>query len=101
MIGGRAANLITYNSMYPGPTITVKLGDTLRLHVVNMLPFTTERNILGFEENHTNLHTHGLHVSPMLPADNAALDIPAGSYFNYQYDLGHVYPGSLNIYHPH
>jgi FtsP/CotA-like multicopper oxidase with cupredoxin domain len=100
-IGGKTAGLITYNASYPGPTIKVKPGDILRVHFKNNLPFTTARNYLGFEENHTNLHTHGMHVSPLPPADAAHLDIPAGGTYDYEYDLGHAYPGTLTFYHPH
>jgi FtsP/CotA-like multicopper oxidase with cupredoxin domain len=100
-IGGKSAEMITYNQTYPGPTITVKRGDTLRLHLLNNLPITNTKNVLGFEKNHTNLHTHGLHVSPEPPADDAHVDIPPGSSYDYVYDLSLLYPGTLNIYHPH
>lgn len=101
-INGTTANLLTYNGQYPGPTIRVKKGDTLKVHFVNSLPVTTAKNVLGFEKNHTNLHTHGLHVSPLEPSDCAMLDIlPGGGTYDYQYDLSMMYPGTLNFYHPH
>ncbi len=100
-VNGTTATLLTYNGSYPGPTIRVKQGDILKLHFTNSLPSTTERNILGFEKSHTNLHTHGLHVSPMEPADAAHLDIAPGETYHYEYDLMFQPGGSLNILHPH
>ena len=42
----------TYNGTTPGPTLRVRPGDALSITVVNRLGEST------------NLHTHGLHVSP-------------------------------------
>jgi len=100
-INGVNANLITYNGFFPGPTIKVKKGDMLYLHFTNSLPETTEKNMLGFEKNHTNLHTHGWHVSPEEPSDAAHLDIPAGYEYDYEYDLSKIDAGSLSFYHSH
>lgn len=100
-LGDTKANLMTYNGSYPGPMIRVKSGDTLKIDFVNSLPATTEKNILGYEKNHTNLHTHGLHVSPMEPADNVMLDIAPGQSYNYEYDLSKQEGGTLNFIHGH
>ncbi|MBI4303796.1 MAG: multicopper oxidase domain-containing protein [Chloroflexi bacterium] len=100
-VNGTVANLYTYNGLYPGPIIKVKRGDMLKLHFTNSLPATTAKNILGFEKNHTNLHTHGLHVSPEEPADAAHLDIAPGQTYNYEYDLSLQPGGCLNFLHGH
>ncbi|HEX9861067.1 MAG TPA: multicopper oxidase domain-containing protein, partial [Nitrospirota bacterium] len=67
-VGGARARLLTYNGLFPGPTIRAKKGGMLHVHLKNSLPKTTETNILGHRKNITNLHTHGLHVSPEPPA---------------------------------
>jgi FtsP/CotA-like multicopper oxidase with cupredoxin domain/ABC-type lipoprotein export system ATPase subunit len=100
-LNGTIASLLTYNGTYPGPLIKVKRGDTLKINFVNSLPATTEKNILGYEKNHTNLHTHGLHVSPQEPADNVMLDIAPGQSYNYLYDLAKQPSGTLNFIHAH
>ena len=100
-VNGVQARLLTYNGLYPGPMIKVKRGDTLKLHFTNSLASTSEKNILGFYKNHTNIHTHGFHVSPMEPADAAHLDIPPGGEYDYEYDLSLVDAGTLAILHPH
>lgn len=100
-VNGTTANLMTYNGLYPGPTMMVKKGDIVKVHLKNSLPPTTEKNVLGFEKNHTNLHTHGWHVSPMEPADAAHLDIPAGGTYDYEYDTSMVHSNAMNFYHTH
>src|SRR5512138_2565024 len=63
-LNGTRVTLLTYNGTYPGPVIRAARGETLKVQLVNNLPKTTATNILGHTRNITNLHTHGLHVSP-------------------------------------
>ena len=58
-------------------------------------------NILGHTRNITNLHTHGLHVSPSGMADNMMMMAAPGGTIDYEYDLRYEEPGHLNFYHPH
>ncbi len=58
-------------------------------------------NILGHERDMTNLHTHGLHVSPSGNADNMMVMLMSGDSFDYEYDLSKQEPGTINFYHPH
>lgn len=99
-INGTVANLMTYNGSYPAPTIKVAKGDILKVHFKNSLPFTGY-NVHGHETDATNLHTHGLHVSPSGNADNAMLRFTSGDTFDYEYNLGLHPAGNLNYYHPH
>ena len=57
-------------------------------------------NTIG-DLNHTNLHTHGLHVSPAGNSDNVLLDIAPGETFEYEIKIppDHV-PGTY-WYHAH
>jgi len=99
-VNGTMANLLTYNDSYPAPTIRAKKGDTLRVHLKNSLPMMGT-NILGHDRDCTNLHTHGLHVSPSGNADNMMVMLMSGETFDYEYDLSKQDPGTLNFYHPH
>ncbi|MGE5809390.1 MAG: multicopper oxidase family protein [Nitrospirota bacterium] len=99
-VNGNLANLLTYNGAYPAPTIRVKKGDTLRVHLKNSLPIMGQ-NILGHDREMTNLHTHGLHVSPSGNADNMMVMLMSGDTFDYEYDLSLQEPGTINFYHPH
>ena len=98
-INGNMATLLTYNGSYPAPTIRVKSGDLLKIHFRNSLP-PMDGNILGHDQELTNIHTHGLHVSPAGESDNAMIKCTAGETFDYQYDLAKQEPGTLNFYHP-
>jgi len=99
-INGTLANLLTYNGSIPAPTIRVKKGDTLRVHLKNALPMMGT-NILGHHREMTNLHTHGLHVSPSGNSDNMMVMLMSGETFDYEYDLSKQDAGTLNFYHPH
>ena len=100
-LNGTPVTLLTYNGMYPGPVIRASRGDTLKVRLVNGLPKTTATNILGHTRNITNLHTHGLHVSPKEPADCMMVQLKPGGAYDYIYDLSMEEPGHLNFYHPH
>jgi len=60
---------------YGGTNLHLNPGDTLRIHFVNALPIVTDSehaNEPGFEFlrlNPTNIHTHGMLVSPHYPTE--------------------------------
>jgi FtsP/CotA-like multicopper oxidase with cupredoxin domain len=88
-LAGRQAYLFNYNGQVPGPRIEVRAGDTVRVHLTNTL------------EQLTNLHYHGLHVSPSGNADNFFLEIPPGETFTYEFTLPKNHPAGTFWYHPH
>ena len=72
-----------------GPTIKVKPGQTLNVNLQNKLM------------DLTNLHTHGLHISPKGNSDNVLLEIGNGESQNYTFKIDeNHYPGTF-WYHPH
>ncbi len=79
----------TYNGTTPGPTLRVRPGDTVTI---------TLENRLG---EATNLHTHGLHVSPSGKADNVFLSVPDGGRRTYTYDIPSDHRSGTFWYHPH
>ncbi|MGZ8215393.1 MAG: multicopper oxidase family protein, partial [Methylosarcina sp.] len=99
-IYGTVANLQTYNGAYPAPTIKVNPGDVLKVHFKNSLP-DTGLNMHDHPRADTNLHTHGLHVSPEGNSDNVMHHFMTGETFDYEYDLSLHPGGNLNWYHPH
>lgn len=84
-------NAWTYNGSYVGPTLKAQPGDLLDLEVVNRLP----------NGQITNLHTHGLHVSPLGNSDNVLLEIKSGASNRYQIRIPADHPSGLYWYHPH
>ncbi len=109
-VNGTLANLLTYNGYYPGQTITVKKGDILRVNFTNGLPasLTSEYNFLGHQRGYTNLHAHGLHVSPKaittnppVYADFVMYSLPPGGTVVHQYDTSKEEASGFHFYHPH
>jgi FtsP/CotA-like multicopper oxidase with cupredoxin domain len=116
-IAGCDVHLRTYNNALIGPTLRVKPTTTMNVKVQNDIqPLTSDpcpmpghSNTPGMGFNITNLHVHGLHVSPKGNSDNVFLQIcPPGTagprYVNYQFKLGEngsLQPSGTNWYHPH
>ncbi len=88
-IAGRSATTLGYNGGLPGPTLRVRPGDTLRIDLANRL------------EAPTNLHVHGLHVSPEGNGDNVFVVVDPGDSFSYEYQLPGDHPPGVYWYHPH
>ncbi len=89
LIGGTAVNALTYNGTLPGPTLVVRPGDTLAVTLANNLG------------EPTNLHTHGLLVSPEGSSDNVFRRVDAGTIAEYRYEIPAFHPPGLYWYHPH
>ncbi len=86
----RGAGRLAYEQSLPGPTIRVSPGDRLRVALVN-----------GLDDGTTNLHVHGMHVSPSDNGDNVFLHVEKGQTFGYAYDIPLDHPPGLYWYHPH
>jgi FtsP/CotA-like multicopper oxidase with cupredoxin domain len=100
-VNNKNATLMTYNGCFPGPTIRAQKGDILKIDLNNALPYTTQTNLLGFQRNITNLHTHGFHVSPKPPSDYVMYGLESGETYHHVYDTSLHEAGTLNFYHPH
>lgn len=79
----------TYNGAFAAPTLQVNPGDLLDITIVNQLPEPTD------------LHTHGLHVSPLGNSDNVLLDIEPLNSNHYRIQIPSSHPQGLYWYHPH
>ena len=92
-LAGRTLTATTYNGTYAGPTLRVKLGDTINVTLVNLAGKLTNQP--------TNLHFHGLHVSPNVPHDNIFVHVAPGHSRKYSVTLGKGnFPGTY-WYHSH
>jgi FtsP/CotA-like multicopper oxidase with cupredoxin domain len=87
--GGREASALGYNGGVPGPTLRLSAGDTLNVELVNSMAVPT------------NLHVHGLHVSPQGNGDNVFVTVDPATSFNYEYKLPADHPPGVYWYHPH
>jgi FtsP/CotA-like multicopper oxidase with cupredoxin domain len=93
-----------------GPTIRVRPGTTFKIHLTNDLgknipPDTLPTDPPTYDTPHdlcwTNLHTHGLHVSPNDPSDNIFRSIQPGDDYPFEYNLPRDHPSGTFWYHPH
>ncbi|WP_252181311.1 multicopper oxidase family protein [Azospirillum sp. B4] len=90
---------------YVAPEIDVTPGDTVRITLHNDLP--KEENCASPNVNtphcfnHTNLHSHGLWVSPTGNSDNVLISINPGVSFQYEYNIPADHPAGTFWYHPH
>jgi FtsP/CotA-like multicopper oxidase with cupredoxin domain len=115
-LGGCGVTLRSYNGALVGPTIRLKPGDTLNLTLHNHLPKETPEEVRAqFEDennqahligrphsfNTTNMHYHGLHVSPENNSDNVLLAIAPGEDQDYKVVLPKDHPTGTFWYHPH
>jgi FtsP/CotA-like multicopper oxidase with cupredoxin domain len=83
---------LLYNDAYLPPVLRVSLGDVLRVRLQNDLP-----------DGFSNLHFHGLSVSPRGRSDNVFVRVSPGREFAYEVIIpraGRQGPG-LFWYHPH
>jgi FtsP/CotA-like multicopper oxidase with cupredoxin domain len=88
-LAGREATVLSFNGTVPGPTLYVQPGDRLRIELINRL------------DDPTNLHTHGLHVSPQDNGDNPFVTIEPGGSHRYDIQLPDDHPPGVYWYHPH
>ncbi|MDP3968840.1 MAG: multicopper oxidase family protein [Nocardioides sp.] len=88
-VAGREAATLGFNGGVPGPTLRLRPGDTFRVELVNRL------------DRVTNLHVHGLHVSPEGNGDNVFIAVEPGRAHRYEYRLPDNHPPGVYWYHPH
>lgn len=87
---------------FGAPTMRVRPGEVLRLGVQNNLPECTDEEIVRHEcFNATNIHTHGLWVSPGGNSDNVNISINPGSRFDFEFAIPPEHPAGTFWYHPH
>jgi len=115
-IAGCPVKLRTYNGQLVGPTLRIRQGDVIHLLLDNQLPQETPDQVQAqFDQekdsayldtrpasfNTTNMHYHGLHVSPTGNSDNVLLAIAPQSKFPYEVKLPGNHPIGTYWYHAH
>lgn len=88
-VAGRPAAAWGYGGTVPGPTLRVRPGDELAVRLHNRL------------DRPTNLHTHGLRVSPEGNGDNPFVLVPPGAAGDYRIPVPADHPTGTFWYHPH
>lgn len=88
-VGGQKVQATIYNGLYMPPVLRVNPGDVIRIKLRNRLTETT------------NLHTHGLNVSPLGNSDNVFNVVEPPDDFDIKIDVPSDHPQGLFWYHPH
>jgi suppressor of ftsI len=88
-VGNQTTTAMVYNGSIPGPTYHVYPGDKVIINLVNRL------------NESTNLHFHGMHVSPENNSDNVFLEIAPGKTQQYVVDIPKNHEPGTDWYHPH
>jgi FtsP/CotA-like multicopper oxidase with cupredoxin domain len=88
-INGQQIERLSYSGRIPGPRLEARPGDTVRIQFTNHLAAPT------------NLHYHGLHISPTGQADNPFLEIQPGEQLTYEFTIPENHYSVTAYYHPH
>src|SRR5262245_39779151 len=88
-IGGERFQGMLYNDSYIPPIWRLKPGDTLTVALHNRL------------QQPTNLHFHGLQVSPRANGDNVFVHVGPGEALQYRLEIPHDHDSGLYWFHPH
>jgi len=96
-------NSFAYAGSTVPPVIRVSPGADIRLHYVNNLPSRSDEECAtGRCSNMTNLHFHGLHVSPKSPQDDVlTMMAMPGEALDYKVVVPSDAPPGLYWYHTH
>jgi FtsP/CotA-like multicopper oxidase with cupredoxin domain len=114
---------VAQNNPFVAPVVEIAPGDTFRLTFENELPRPGDMVLPGEAANGgplrctgepadhntphcssfnlTNVHTHGLWVSPLGNSDNVLLTVNPGIKFTYEYNIPNDHPAGTFWYHAH
>lgn len=99
---GAPANVFT---PFVAPTIRTRPGETVRVGLNNELAVQPNCKPPDINTPHcfnsTNLHSHGLWVSPSGNSDNVLITIRPKVSFEYEYNIPATHPAGTFWYHPH
>lgn len=88
-LSGQLIPTMLYNGSLLGPTLHINPGDRVELSLVNSL------------DEPTNLHFHGLHVSPSGDSDNVFRQVNPGETAKYTIEISVNHPPGTFWYHSH
>lgn len=90
---------------FVAPTLRTRPGETIRVALNNQLAPEPDCKGTTINTPHcfnsTNLHSHGLWVSPSGNSDNVLITIRPKVSFEYEYNIPATHPAGTFWYHPH
>ncbi len=97
-VAGKTFTSNVFNDTYVPPVLKLRRGERLELTLRNRIG-KADVQIDGPEE--TNLHYHGMSISPKAPADDIFLHIANGADYQYSWEVPATHPQGTHWYHPH
>lgn len=104
LLHGTSSNGQSTGDTYPSPTLHVNRGEKLRILLENDLQNMQFVGLGGTKydvSESTNIHFHGLTVSPKGNSDNVLLNVPPGMSNQYEVNIPSDHNEGVFWYHPH
>lgn len=97
-VAGKTFRSNVFNDSYAPPVLKLRRGERLDLTLQNRIG-AADIQIDGPED--TNLHYHGMSISPLPPADDIFLHVASGADYQYSWQVPNTHPQGAHWYHPH
>ena len=98
VVAGRRFTSNVFNESYIPPVLKLRRGDRLALTLQNRIGAADNQIDAPME---TNLHYHGMSVTPIAPGDDMFLHVGSGADYLYEWDVPAAHAQGAHWYHPH
>ena len=88
-IGDERVTTRVFNGLFTPPTLRVQPGDLIMLNLINNI------------DQMTNVHYHGMNVTPLSPSDDIFIMVTPTGEFQYQVPIPEEHPKGTFYYHSH
>ena len=97
-VAGKTFTSNVINGQFVPPTLRVDRGSQTRIGILNQ---TGPADIALKQPSPTNIHYHGMDVSPLVPADNVFVRVRPGTDYRSVVNVPADHPEGLHWYHAH
>lgn len=98
VVAGRRFTSNVFNGNYLTPVFKLQRGDWLELTLRNRIG---PADIAIDKPEESNLHYHGMSISPIAPGDDVFLHVAAGADYEYRWRVPERHAQGAHWYHPH
>jgi len=98
VVAGQRFTSNVFNGQYMAPVLKLQRGDWMELTLRNRIG---PADIQIDQPQESNLHYHGMSITPVAPGDDVFLHISAGADYRYRWQVPERHPQGAHWYHPH
>jgi FtsP/CotA-like multicopper oxidase with cupredoxin domain len=98
VVAGHRFTSNVFNDSYIPPVLKLRRGDRMALTLQNRIGKADNQIDAPME---TNLHYHGMSITPIAPGDDVFLHVGSGADYLYEWDVPANHPQGAHWYHPH